>query len=228
MDTEPADLNIIASVLDKFRASSFRETISSIEEQCTQCSADKVGRNLGQHGVTEALLLAALLMKWHSRQINEIVHATGVLLALPHILEPDEYVESVSLAAGNTGRGFDLCTNHRIAEFTFINWQGGPEVIRQNKIFKDFFFLAENETSKRKELYTIGTDLPRKFFESGRDIDGILKGNRKLGNEFRTKFSDRYTTVRDYYNDRKDRVILRDVSEVVPLFRTKLAGVVLS
>jgi hypothetical protein len=228
MSPDPADLNHAASVLSGFRASSFRDTISRIESSCTKCSAAKVELSLGQQGVTEALLSAALWMKWNSRQINEIVHATGVLLALPRILEPDECIESVSLAAGNTGRSFDLCTNLRIAEFTFIHWQGGSEVIRQNKIFKDFFFLAEHETPKRKELYTIGIDHPRKFFESGRAIDGILRGNQKLGNEFRAKFGDQFTTVRDYYDSRKDRVILRDVSEAVPLFRTEPAGVVLS
>lgn len=45
-------------------------------------------------------------------------------MCLPHILEPDERVESVSLGAGNTGRDFDLETNVRVAEFKFIHWRG--------------------------------------------------------------------------------------------------------
>src|SRR5205814_616093 len=134
-----------------------------------------------QLGVSMELMLAALLIKRHAGQINEIVHAIGILLALPHILEDGEVVEDLSLAAGNTGKEFDLKTNRRIAEFTFIQWQGGSEVMRQNKIFKDFYFLAEAETDKLRELYVVGTTHPSKFLEGGRALRPILKGNSKLG-----------------------------------------------
>lgn len=78
-------------------------------------------------------------------------------LCLPHILEPGELVEYASLGAGNTGRQFDLETNFCVAEFKFINWRGGPESIRQNSIFKDYFLLAEAPTPKRKYLYLLGS-----------------------------------------------------------------------
>ena len=65
-----------------------------------------------------------MLIKHNSSQINEIVHSLGILLSLPKILEEGEKVESMSLAAANTGKGFDLETSERIAEFTFIEWQG--------------------------------------------------------------------------------------------------------
>ena len=50
-------------------------------------------------------------------QINVIVHAVGILVALPKILEPGELVQSLSLGAGNTGRAHDLETDRRIDEF---------------------------------------------------------------------------------------------------------------
>ena len=59
-------------------------------------------------------------------QINVLIHSIGILLSLPKILENNEIIEYLSLGAGNTGRQFDLETNCRIAEFKFINWQGGP------------------------------------------------------------------------------------------------------
>jgi hypothetical protein len=37
-----------------------------------------------------------------------VIHAVGILTALPHILEHDERIETLSLGAGNTGRQFDL------------------------------------------------------------------------------------------------------------------------
>jgi len=56
-------------------------------------------------------MAAAALMKRVAGQINVVIHALGILLCLPHILEADEVVEYVSLGAGNTGRAFDLETN---------------------------------------------------------------------------------------------------------------------
>jgi hypothetical protein len=48
-----------------------------------------------------------------------------------------------------TGRSFDLETSYRVAvaEFKFIRWQGGPESIRQNQLFKDFYLLARSRPS---------------------------------------------------------------------------------
>ena len=45
-----------------------------------------------------------------------------------------------------TGRSFDLETSCRVAvaEFKFIRWQGDPESIRQNQLFKDFYLLARS------------------------------------------------------------------------------------
>lgn len=70
------------------------------------------------------------------KKVNVVIHALGILLCLPHILEADGTVQYVSLGAGNTGRQFDLETDRRVAEFKFIQWQGGPESIRQNSLFK--------------------------------------------------------------------------------------------
>ena len=79
---------------------------------------------------------------------------------LPHILEPDERIEYVSLGAGNTGKAFDLETDRRNAEFKFINWRGGSEAIRENTLFKDFYLMAEHETHKLKFLYVLDTKHP--------------------------------------------------------------------
>jgi hypothetical protein len=155
---------------------------------------------------------AAMLIKRNASQINEIVHALGILLTLPYILEENELVESLSLAAGNTGKDFDLKTNKRIAEFTFIQWKGGTEVIRQNKIFKDFYFLAEEETSKIRELYVVGTEHVLKFFNSKRSIRQILDGNAKLGNSYRERYGTQFQVVSEYYQTKKNVVCIKDVS----------------
>ena len=166
-------------------------------------------------GVTTEILVAAGLMKRLAGQINVVVHALGILATLPHLLDRGEVIEYVSLGAGNTGRPFDLETNQRIAEFKFIRWQGGPEAIRQNALFKDFYLLAEHSSTKRKYLYVVGTDHPLKFLNSNRAISSVLSGHAALMVEFAAKFPD-LRGVREYYLPRKDLVTIQDVSGWIP------------
>ncbi len=167
-------------------------------------------------GAKADVLSAAGVVKRLVGQINVTVHALGILLCLPHILEPGERIEYVSLGAGNTGRPFDLQTSLRIAEFKFIRWQGGAEAIRQNSLFKDFYGMAEQETEKRKFLYVLGTEHPIKFFNGGRALASVLSQNVKLQKQFLEKFQDRYRTVREYYVPRRQDVVIEDVSLFVP------------
>jgi hypothetical protein len=117
----------------------------------------------------------------------------------------------VSLGAGNTGRHFDLETNLRIAEYKFIDWQGGPESIRQSGIFKDFFELAEYETTKRKCLYVVGTEYPLKFFNGGRALSSVLSRNPNILSRIKAKYGESVTKVCDYYELKKDDVHICDV-----------------
>lgn len=125
---------------------------------------------------------------------------------------PDEKVEYVSLGAGNTGREFDLETNHRVAEFKFIHWRGGAETIRQNSIFKDFFLLAENPTPKKKFLYVLGIEHPVKFLGGGRAPTSVLSKNASVRERFYGLFQNQYERVRDYFEPRRDQVTIQDVS----------------
>ena len=206
-------------LLESFRGGSLRKAVAKLENSFAGLTKAEARSQLGQVGVSMELLLAALLVKRHAGQINEIVHAIGILLSLPHILEYGEVVEGLSLAAGNTGKQFDLETNRRVAEFTFIRWQGGSEVMRQNKIFKDFFFLAEAETEKLRELYVVGTTHPSKFLESKRALPQILKGDNKLGRAFLEKNGEVMKTVGDYYLPRRHLVAIRDLCEIIPALR---------
>jgi len=205
------DLIRATELLQLFRGKSFPDTVSAIEKSFVGASKATISPLLTKKSLNDDLLNAALLIKRNASQIDEIVHALGILLALPSILDQNERIESLSLAAGNTGKGFDLETDKRIAEFTFIQWQGGPEVIRQNKIFKDFYFLSEAETSKQRELYVIGTDHASKFFNSRRSLRQILDGNAKLGNSFRERYGTKFRIVNEYYQTKKNVVCIKDI-----------------
>lgn len=155
-------------------------------------------------------------MKRVAAQINVIIHAVGILVSLPHILTEHETVESLSLGAGNTGREFDLTTDKRVAEFKFIEWQGGPESIRQNSLFYDFFTLAEHESTRRRFLYLLGTDKALRFLRGNRSLRSVLSKNRKINDQFIARYDNEFTVVSDYYKAKRDQVELVDLQKLIP------------
>ena len=203
-------------VLQAFRGADLTQTIYQIEKSLKGVSAQNYAAVLTTSGAKAEVLNAAGLIKQLAGQINVVIHALGILLCLPDILRPGEVVDYVSLGAGNTGRSFDLETNRRIAEFKFIHWQGGPESIRQNSLFKDFYEMAEHETHKEKYLYVLGTEHALRFLNGGRAMSSVLSRNETLRKKFTEKFGDRYRTVCDYYLARKESVVIQDVSPFVP------------
>jgi hypothetical protein len=207
---------ILADRLRKFAGSDLTLALSQIESSVKGVAATDCPEFLSQTGVSTEALKAAAELKRLSGQINVIVHALGILPCLPHVLEPKEHVEYVSLGAGNTGREFDLETNHRIAEFKFIHWRGGPESIRQNVLFKDFFALCESATTKRKYLYVLGTAYPLRFLNGGRSLSSVLSRNNSVRELFYKRHGNKFTRVQDYYRCYRDKVIIQDVSPWLP------------
>lgn len=169
-----------------------------------------------QQNMTLDLLKSAFAVKKLAGQINVLIHGVGILLILPEILHEDEHIEYLSLGAGNTGRQFDLETDKQVAEFKFINWQGGAEAIRQNSLFKDFFNLAEYDSSKRKFLYLLGTKIPLRFFNGNRAIKSVLSRNSRLERDFFTKYGNQFHVVYEYYNYHRDKVEIIDISNILP------------
>jgi hypothetical protein len=211
-----ATLSVAITSLQTFGGSDLTQTLAQIEGSLQSITLDRYADVLAACGAKSEVLGAAGLVKRLASQINVVVHALGILLCLPHILRPGEAIDYVSLGAGNTGRAFDVETNQRIAEFKFIRWQGGPESIRQNALFKDFYEMAEYPSEKQKFLYVLGTEHVDRFFNGGRAISGVLSRHVKLRNQFTDKFGDHYVKVRDYYLPRKGMVEIQDVSPFVP------------
>lgn len=201
--------------LQKFGGEDLTRTLAKIELSLIGTTNETCSNALSTCGAEKQVLGAAGMLKQLAGQVNVLIHALGILLCLPHLLQPGEVIEYASLGAGNTGKAFDLETNQRIAEFKFIQWQGGPETIRQNALFKDFYLMAENSSGKRKFLYVLGTEYPLKFFNSRRSLSSVLSAV-KLQNHFFAKFGEKYRTVRDYYAPRKDFVLIQDVSPFLP------------
>lgn len=201
--------------LEAFQGESLTRSLSDIESRIIGSEIDDIEELCAERGVDDAFMESALTIKRVASQINVIIHAAGILRSLAGIIEPGEKVESVSLGAGNTGRQFDLETNMRVAEYKFIDWQGGAESIRQNGIFKDFFELAEYKTHKKKYLYVVGTEYPLKFFNGGRMLSSVLSRHPKILTDIQEKYGGSVTKVCDYYRLKKDEVNICDVSPYI-------------
>ncbi len=85
--------------------------------------------------MSDESLAGAVAIKHIAGEVTVAIHALGILLALPHVLEPGERIESVSLGAGDTGRAFDLETDRQVAEFKSSVVAEAPIPIRQNCLF---------------------------------------------------------------------------------------------
>jgi len=220
MASEPKQPQIAVAeaihLLQTFRGADLTQTIYQIEKSLKGVPAESYSTVLTTSGAKAEVLGAAGVIKRLAGQINVVIHSLGILMCLSHILRSGEIIEYVSLGAGNTGRAFDLETNLRIAEFKFINWQGGPESIRQNALFKDFYEMAEHQTPKEKYLYVLGTEHAQKFLNGGRALSSVLTRNEGLRKKFNDKYGDSYRKVRDYYVPRKGLVVIQDVSPFVP------------
>jgi len=205
-----------ARLIEEFQRGSLTLQLGALERKFHGLTMAQCKQELPAVGVSPALWSAGVTLKRVAAQVNVLLHATGILLALPHVLDHDEIVLRLSLGAGNTGRDFDLETDRRIAEFTFIDWQGGAESIRQNNLFDDFFRLAEADTDKNRYLYLKGSTYPLRFLKGARALDSVLSRRESLRARFFQLYGDRFRTVHDYYGYRQGRVQIVDLMDVVP------------
>lgn len=193
--------------------------IAALEKSVQQRSARDIAALLPEEELHDELVGAARVVKAMAAQINTLIHCAGILVSLPHILDPDEVVEYVSLGAGNTGREFDLETDRRVAEFKMIDWRGGSESIRQNNLFADVFGLATADTDKRRVLYLLGTEHPLRFLNGGRALTSVLSRLPKVSRRFSALYGDdKFLTVRDYWQTIEHTVELADLRQLVPAF----------
>jgi len=210
------DLIQVSRELENFIGESLTRKISLIEDEFKNKSVGDNIPTLGKHDVTESKLKAAVELKQIAGQVNVVIHTLGILMSLPYITQSDEIIQSLSLGAGNTVKGFDLETNKQIAEFKFIHWRGGSESERQNILFKDFFYLAESPTHKYKKMYLIGKEIPLKFFNGKRSLNSIMSKNSKVKSSFFIKYNDSFQVVRDYYCFKEKEVEIVDLLKVLP------------
>lgn len=211
------DIYEALNLVESFSKGAITNRISGLEFDLRSKKMLDVIDLLHKENIDKGVVEAAFQIKHASAQINVIIHAIGILISLPRILEENETIESVSLGAGNTGRKFDLITNMRVAEFKFIEWQGGSESIRQNNLFYDFFALAELNSTKKRYLYLLGIEKALKFLKGNRSLKSVLSKNQSIDDQFKTQYNNQYKVVSDYYSANQEKVEIVDLQKIIPI-----------
>ena len=70
---------------------------------------------------------------------------------------------------------------------------------------------GERASWRYLEFFTVN-----RFLNGGRAIESVLSRHVKLDGDFRASLGPQLTTVRDYYQSRKNRVVIQDVSPFIP------------
>ena len=221
-DTERATQDIIdaiAAVRAIGVGQALTRRIADLEREFAGADGSRVGQLLEEEHFSERSLRGALTLKKLAIQIDVVVHAVGILTALPHVLDGDEVVESMSLGAGTGGKRHDLETNLQIAEFKFIQWQPTGNAVRENSLFVDLFALARADTEKRRVLYVVGSEVPLRFFHGGRAVNSVLSQNAAAAARFRALHGSRFTTVGEYWASLAGGVEVIDLLGRVPGLR---------
>lgn len=192
----------------KFSGQNLASTVAKLEYNFVKLGRTQLAEQMSTARIDITLLRSASVVKRAAKQIDVVIHALGILVLLPTIMDQDETVESLSLGAGSSQtKRFDLETNRRIAEFTFIEWQGNDNT-RLQKIFKDFYRLAEFETPKSKELWLIDDASVLKYFQSRTSVRSATHKHRDVREAFHLKYPT-VETVSEYYRLNASKVNLR-------------------
>jgi hypothetical protein len=201
------DLTLAFHNLRDYLGDDLSTRITVLERHFSGAKLETLDDLLGRKELTADLLYSAHSIKRATGQIHVVIHALGILLSLPSILKQGEIIEQLSLGAGNTPRRrYDLETNLQVAEFTFIDWKG-QDSARQDKLFKDFFLLAEAHTQKKRCLYVSNRDAAFKCLSGGRLCKSLLGRNAAIGSRFTDQYPDTMR-VCDYFRQKESLVAI--------------------
>ncbi|KOU65077.1 hypothetical protein ADK96_19310 [Streptomyces sp. IGB124] len=156
-------------------------------------------------------------------RINDLIHASGILLALPHVLEEGETIaRRPSLGAGNDpGRPYDLETDRRVAEFKLARWRGA-DAMRKRQVFKDLAMLAADRSGRRADLFVIGPEPARFLRTSATTAAWALDRAPGALRTFESVFGSTALQVREFTATHAAHVRIVDLCDVLPEAVTRL------
>jgi hypothetical protein len=196
--------------------------VASLEDALVGADGASAATIADDSDVAAQTLEAALVVRDTFGRVSDVIHALVITLALPRILEPDEFITvRPSLAAGNDpSRKFDLETNKCVAEFKVSGWTGA-DAMRKRGAFVDLVHVALDESSREKYVYVLG-DGSRRFLE-GTSSSAAWGFNRKSSLQ-RDTFEARWgpaenITISDFRRIHASDVRIVDLYDVLPELR---------
>jgi hypothetical protein len=149
-------------------------------------------------------------------RINDVIYATAIALALPHLLEPGEVLRRPSLAAGNDpSRPYDIETDRRVAEFKFARWHGA-DAMRKRQLVKDLVHLAADESGRRRELYVVGERPPHFLHTSTSTLGWALDRFPATRELFRTRFGALGVPIHEFVQGGGADVVIINLETTLP------------
>jgi hypothetical protein len=196
-----------------------RTRVAQLERLIAGAEQVELGAVLEREHIDDLVLRAALLVKQFAGEVNVIIHAVGILLTLPFIMERGERVLEASLGASTGGRPYDLQTTLPIAEFKFTRWRG-HDAVRQREVFADFVNLAEAvDDGRRRQLFVAGALRPTYFPRaSQRKLSSVCERRPEVLGRIRQRHGDLFQTVAEYTAACGDRVEIIDLAQILPAY----------
>jgi hypothetical protein len=192
------------------------QRIAALERDLAGKNGETAAAVVAAHGLTAATFSASLLVREELGKLSDLIHATGIALALPHLLEPGEVLKIPSLAAGtDPTRLYDVETNLRAAEFKFARWTPGGNGGREKDLFKDLVLLTQAPKSLRAEIYVRGPR-PARFLAGGASALKQLRRSQVVLALFDAQVSDPEVTVAAYVSEYAAHVRIIDLEQAVP------------
>lgn len=204
------NLNEAVKVLNSFKNESLKEVLKEIED------AKEVSN---QHDFSK-LLEAARKVKKASAQVDEIVHAAGIMLALKSWLKKNEKIEYLSLGAANHKNRFDLETDLRIAEFKFGTWNDSSANGSRRRGYMGNYVSLLTSTDKRKKYFVVEDLIGfKKFITKDSEWENVLSRNKtgyeKLSNFLNSNKQNHLKTVGEIFKKFEWKVQIISFDEIV-------------
>jgi len=219
MNAVTSETDLVAAVLkldDFLRTAPLTDAIGQLESALEGADREGAARAAAAAGVTAELLAAAVTVRARLGRINDLIHAVGIALVLPRMLDDGERITSKpSLAAGNDpSRPYDLLTDRRAAEFKFAQWKGA-DAMRKRQTFKDLVLLAASD-APRAELLVIGSE-PEQFLRTCTSTAAWgLDRATAARTIFESKFGSLDTTIAQFTATHAAHVAITDIRALLP------------
>ncbi|WP_231627096.1 PE-PGRS family protein [Streptomyces apocyni] len=213
-----ADLGTAVATLARFLdRQPLTAAIAALEHQLQGADAQHAADTAAAGGVDADLLVSALTTRENLGRLNDLIHATGIMLALPFILDEGEKVTNrPSLGAGNDpSRPYDLETDQRVAEFKLSRWRGA-DAARKRQTFKDLVMLAADQSGRQADLYVVGPEPARFLRSSASTAAWALDRSPGARRTFQSVFGSLDVPVHEFTATHAHHVRVTDLCDILP------------